>query len=86
MVREIICGSVLLPAMDAIANPVSLSSKPLHFHLCVLCEFAVEYLKCLHSMINSLVIIITIIMVIFKRLFLKALSALQDHEGGGGTG
>ena len=24
-------------------------------------------------------------MVIFKRLALKALSALQDHEGGGGT-
>ena len=29
---------------------------------------------------------IIIIMVIFKRLSLKALSALQDHEGGGGTG
>ena len=31
-------------------------------------------------------IIIIIIMVIFKRLSLKALSALQDPEGGGGTG
>ena len=30
--------------------------------------------------------IIMVIMVIFKRLSLKALSALQDHEGGGGTG
>ena len=29
---------------------------------------------------------IIIIMVIFKRLSLKALSALQNHEGGGGTG
>ena len=27
-----------------------------------------------------------VIMVIFKRLSLKSLSALQDHEGGGGTG
>ena len=27
-----------------------------------------------------------IIMVIFKRLSLKVLSALQKHEGGGGTG
>ena len=31
-------------------------------------------------------IIIIIIMAIFKRLYLKALSALQDHEGGEGTG
>ena len=29
---------------------------------------------------------IIIITAIFKRLFLKALGALQGHEGGGGTG
>ena len=37
-------------------------------------------------MINSVVIMITIMMVIFKRLSLGAVSTLQDHEGGGGTG
>ena len=30
--------------------------------------------------------LIIIIMVIFKHLSLKALNAVQDHEGGGGTG
>ena len=33
-----------------------------------------------------MIIIIIIIVVIFKRLSLKVLSALQDHEGGQGNG
>ena len=37
-------------------------------------------------LIIIVIIIMIIIMVIFKSLSLKALSALQNHEGGGGTG